>query len=118
LKISKKKRARIYLTLIRPVATYATETWTLTEMDEIGLRIFERQILRKMSGPIQSGKDIWRIRNKTELDHLISGADIVSFIKAHRIKWLGHVQSMDTSRITKRVLEWKSMGIRPMRDRD
>jgi hypothetical protein len=53
LKISTKMR--IYLTLIRPVVTYASETWTLTEKDELRLRIFGRQILRKIFGPIQIG---------------------------------------------------------------
>jgi hypothetical protein len=62
--------------------------------------------------PIQIGRDIWRIRNNTELDHLISGADIVRFIKAQRIKWLGRVQRNDTSRIAKRILEWKPMSSR------
>jgi hypothetical protein len=62
--------------------------------------------------PIQIGRDIWRIRNNTELDHLISGADIVRFIKAQRIKWLGRVQRKDTSRIAKRILEWKPMSSR------
>jgi hypothetical protein len=35
------------------------------------------------------------------------------------IKWLGHAQKMDTSRITKRILEWKpmeSMGLRWLDD--
>jgi hypothetical protein len=50
-------KMRIYLTLIRPVVTYASETWTLTEKDEMRLRIFERQILRNILGPIQIGKD-------------------------------------------------------------
>jgi hypothetical protein len=98
---------RIYLTLIRPVVIYASETWTLTEKDEMRLRIFEIQILRKIFGPIQIGKDIWRIRNNAELVQVINGADIVRFIKAQRIKWLGHIQRMDTSRIAKRILEWK-----------
>jgi hypothetical protein len=55
-------------------------------------------------------KDIWRIRCNTELDHVISRADYVRFIKAKRIKWLGPVQRMDTSRTAKRILEWKPMG--------
>jgi hypothetical protein len=66
------------------------------------LRIFERHILRKIFGPIQIGKDIWRIRNNVEFDQVINGADTVRFIKAQRIKWLGHIQGMDKSRIAKR----------------
>jgi hypothetical protein len=98
----------------RPVVTYASETRTLTEKDEMRLRIFERQILRKIFGPIQIGKEIWRIRNKTELDQIINGADIARFIKTQRIKWLGHIQRMDTSRIAKRILEWKPIGSRSL----
>jgi hypothetical protein len=59
---------------------------------------------------IQIGKDLWRIRNTTKLDHVISGAHVVRFMKAQKIKWLGHVQKMDTSRVGKRILEWKPMG--------
>jgi hypothetical protein len=58
---------RTYLTLIRPVVTYASETWTLTEKDEIRLCIFEGQILRKILGPIQIEENIWIIRNNAEL---------------------------------------------------
>jgi hypothetical protein len=112
MKISTK--IRIYLTLIRPVVTYASETWTLTEKDEMRLRIFERQILRKIFPPIKIGKDIWRIINNTQLDHLISGADIVRFIKAQRINWFFHVQRMDTSRTAKRISQWKPVGSRPL----
>jgi hypothetical protein len=59
-------------------------------------------------------KSVWRIRNNTELDRLISGADIVRFIRAQTIKWLGHVQRIDTSMIAKIILEWKPMGSRPL----
>jgi hypothetical protein len=39
------------------------------------------------------------MENNTKLDHIINGADIVRFIKAQGVKWLGHVQRMDTSRV-------------------
>jgi hypothetical protein len=78
------------------------------------LRIFERQILRKIFGPIQILKDTWRIRNNAELDQVVNGADIVRSIKAHRVKWLGHIQRMDTSRIAKRIYEWKPIGRRSL----
>jgi hypothetical protein len=69
------------------IVTYLSETWTLTTKDENNLRIFERQILRKIFGPVNID-NIRRIRNNMEVDKLIEGADIVRFIKAQRIKWL------------------------------
>jgi hypothetical protein len=49
-----------------------------------------------------------------EIDKLIEGADIVRFIKAQRIKWLGHIQRMDQARLTRKLLDWKPMGTRPV----
>ena len=42
-----------------------------------------------------------------EIDNLIEGADIVRFIKAQRIKRLGHIQRMDQVRPTRKLVVWK-----------
>ena len=49
-----------------------------------------------------------------EIDELIEGADIVRFIKAQWIKWLGHIQRMDQARPARKLLDWKPMGTRPV----
>jgi hypothetical protein len=46
------------------------------------------------------------------LDQVINGADIVRFIRAQRVKWLGHIQGMDTSRSANMIFEWKPTGRR------
>ena len=51
-------------------------------------------------------------KDETENSNLIEGADIVRFIKAQRIKWLGHIQRMDQVRPARKLLGWKRMGIR------
>jgi len=99
--------------MIRPVVTYSSENWTLTAKDENNLRIFERQILRKIFSPVNID-NIWRIRNYMETDKSIEGAHIVRFIKTQRIKWLGHIQRMDRVRPTGKLLDWKPMGTRPV----
>ena len=47
-----------------------------------------------------------------ELNELIGNADIVRFIKSGRIAWLGHVMRMDDKRTSKRILQWKPIGMR------
>jgi len=49
-----------------------------------------------------------------DIDKLVDGADIVRFIKAQRMKWLEHIQRLDQARPTRKLLDWKPMGIRPV----
>jgi hypothetical protein len=42
-----------------------------------------------------------------ETDKLTEGADTVRFIKAQRIKWLGHIRRMDQVRSARKLLDWK-----------
>jgi hypothetical protein len=49
-----------------------------------------------------------------EIDKLIEGADIVRSIKAQRIKLLGHIQRMDQARPNRKLLDWKTIGTRPV----
>jgi hypothetical protein len=49
-----------------------------------------------------------------ETDKLMECADIVIFIKAQRIKWLGRIQRMDQIRPTRKLLDWKPIGTRPV----
>jgi hypothetical protein len=58
----------------------------------------------KIYGPVQEG-DIWRIRYNEELNRLIEGKDIVKFIKAQRIRWLGHVKRMEAGAIPRMTME-------------
>jgi hypothetical protein len=95
---------KIYKTLIRPVVTCGSETWTRTKSDENLLRISETKILRKIYGQIQE-RYTWRIRNNEELNRSIKGEDIVRFIKAQRIRWLGNVKRMEVGAMLRKMME-------------
>jgi hypothetical protein len=75
------------------------------------LRTSERKILRKISGPVQDRRG-WRIRYNEELEELIKNEDIVRFIKACRISWLGHVERMSDYAMPKRILYGKLFSTR------
>jgi hypothetical protein len=66
--LNRSLKLKIYKNLIRPAVTYGCEAWTLTSRNEKQLRIFERKILRKMFGPVQEEKGLWRIRKNHELN--------------------------------------------------
>ena len=45
--MTKNSKLRIYKTLVRPVVTYACETWVLKENIKTKLRVFERKSTKK-----------------------------------------------------------------------
>lgn len=96
---------------IRPVVTYGSETWTLTQKDQESLRRFERKIVRRIYGAVQEN-ETWRIRYNDEINNILHGEDIVRFIKSQRLRWYGHVERMDETRMPKKVLKGQIYGSR------
>ena len=54
-------------------------------------------------GPVRDRGE-WRIHYNEELTELIEGCDIVRFMKAQRIRWLGHVERISEDWMSKRML--------------
>jgi len=48
-----------------------------------------------------------------EIDKVIEGADMVRYVKAQRIKWLGHTQRIPQARPARKLLDWKPVGTGP-----
>lgn len=109
--LSRQTKITIYKTLIRPIVTYGSETWTYTEAEVKALRVFERKIFRRICGPIREG-ETWRSRNNEEIKELIGSEDIVRFAKAARLRWIGHVERMSQERIQKKIMNSQMMGVR------
>ena len=91
--ISRSSKLQIYRTLVRPVVTYGSKSWTLAIEEEKALAVFERKILRKIYGPVK----------ENELEVIIKGENIVRYIKCQRILWLGHTERMQDTTIPKKM---------------
>jgi hypothetical protein len=46
------------------------------------------------------------------MDLLIKHGDVVRYIKAQRISWIGHIVRMDKGRIVKRIIGWGLNAVR------
>ena len=109
--IHRNLKCMLYKTLIRPVVTYGSESWCMTNKEEQMLLTFERKILRTIFGPVLD-QNRWRRRYNHELMQLYREPDIVRFTKINRLRWLGHVQRMDENRVPKKLLKTKPEGKR------
>jgi hypothetical protein len=90
----------------------------LTKKDELQLVVFEREVLRKISGPIRD-TDQWRRRYNEELYQLYAEPEIVKWIRSARLRWAGHIVRMRESEPSRKstfdlLLCERTVG-RPMR---
>jgi hypothetical protein len=106
---SKKAKLKLYYSVIRPIVTYSCETWILKETIINTLLVFERKIF----GPnYENG--IWRIKTNQELDEIIKRKNIIIFIRAQRLSWLGHIERMQGMRMVKAIYPWKPISRWPI----
>ena len=106
--ISKKAKLKLYFSIIRPVVTYACETWILKETITNRLMVFERKIF---GTTYENG--FWRIKTNQELDKIIKHKSKINFARAQRLEWYGHIERMRETRVVKAIHPWKPISKRP-----
>jgi len=55
----------------------------------------------------QEDNGIWRIKTNKELDELINQWNIINYIKAQRLSWVGHISRMLGTSILTEIYKWK-----------
>ena len=113
---SKNTEILMYKIHIRPVLTYASETWTLSKTNERRLSMFERKVLRCIFGAKQEN-GTWRKRYNYELYEIVNEPNIVNYIKVKRLVWAGHLVRMNNDRTLKKIFNTKPDGARSGEDR-
>jgi hypothetical protein len=73
---------------MRPVVTYACQAWLpkdkSAEVDEVWKEELKKNLQTHYT---------WRIKTNEELANLVEYENIISFIKAQRLRWLGHLDN-------------------------
>lgn len=106
--ISQSTKMRLYRALILPIVLYGCETWTLGQVEEKKLLVFEMAALRKIAGV----RRIDKIRNDDIRARLNCIKTIVQVVYQRQHRWLGHVLRFDRKRIATTVLQGKVEGVR------
>jgi hypothetical protein len=88
---------------------YGSECWTLSQSDEQKLDVPERNVLRRIYGPIQE-RYIWRGRYNSELYTVYKEPRLTTAVRIARLRWAGHVQRMEYEQMPKRLLGAKTSG--------
>jgi hypothetical protein len=112
--VARISKLKLYWSVIRPVVVYSCETWVLKESIIQRLSVFERKILRKIFGPTKEDNGNQRIKTNIELDELIKNRNIISYVKAQRLSWFGHINRMPKTSILKKIYKWKPFRERPV----
>ena len=106
--ISKEVKKTIYNTILKPILLYGSESWVLTTKDESRLQAAEMKVIRTIMG--KTKKD--RIRSEV-LRRELGVSPLLKDIQLNGLRWLGHVQRMDASRIPRMAYDWRPEGRRP-----
>jgi len=115
--MNKETKLRIHNITAKAALKFGSEAWVLKKREEQRLEAAKVKFLRHLLGIRKLDKEKNQcIRGK------IGAENIVKEIKLYQLKWLQHIQRMDTNRIPKQALQYKPKGRRhigrPNRGRD
>jgi len=107
--VNKKTKTQVYSTVLEPILTYGSESWTPTKMDISKVNAVQMKCLRRIAG--KTRRDC--VRNERIRDEL-SMESIEKKIQDRQLLWYGHITRMDEDRTPKRFHLAKAQGRRPI----
>ena len=91
----------IFNTILKPILTYAAETWTLTTKTSSQIQAAEMKTLRLILGITRRD----RIRNEVIRERL-GVESVLETVEKARLRWYGHVQRMPAEKYPEYLLNW------------
>lgn len=92
--------------MIISVVTSGTETRCLSQNDHRKLRVFERNIIRRIYGVTKVNYH-WKIKSKVGDWEFVRQKNIKNFTKANRLIWAGQVARVEGDRLQRRRMNVK-----------
>jgi len=105
--LNKETKLRIHNITAKAAWKFGSEAWVQKKREEQRLEATQMKFLRHLLGITKLDKEKNQcIKQKT------GAQNIAKEIKQYQIKWLQHVQRMDTNRLPKQELQYKPKGRR------
>ena len=101
-------KSKVYRTVVRPVALYASETWPLTARIEQRMSVMEMKMCRWSLGLTR----LDRQRND-DVRKRFGVVPIVDKMREGRLRWYGHVMRRPTESVARSAHEMVVKGKRP-----
>lgn len=96
-------KLRVYRACVLSVLLYGAETWTTTFTCRRKLEKFHMQCLRKIAHVSLWDQERWSLPN-AQLRQCLGVPSVMDLVSQARLRWLGHVARMDSSRLPKRMM--------------
>ena len=96
-------KLRVYRACMLSVLLYGAETWTTTFTCRRKLEKFHMQCLRKIAHVSLWDQERWSLPN-AQLRQCLGVPSVMDLVSQARLRWLGHVARMDSSRLPKRMM--------------
>ena len=101
-------KVTIYKTILRPIVTYGSESWTLTTATKSKIQAAETRVLRLIKGVTRRD----RLRNE-DIRKELDVKSILQHVEETQLRWFGHVKRISDDRTAHQWLEWKPSTTRP-----
>lgn len=107
--VEKKTKTRMYKTVIEPILTYGSESWTMANSDTSMINAMQMKSLRRIVK--KTRRD--RVRNERIREDLRIQS-IQKTIEDKQLSWFGHVKRMDVDRKVRQFMEARPIGRNPV----
>lgn len=99
--ISRSTKMMVFQTIYKPILTYGSESWVLTERTKSKLQAMELKYLRRVKGVTRMDK----LRND-DIRAELGVKSIIHGIESQQLRWFGHLSRMNDDRPVKQI--WKA----------
>ena len=100
--IRKNTKKMIYQTIVESTLTYGSEAWVLNKDAQRRLLATEMEFWRRSCGITRMD----RVRSERIIEMMKVEYRITDAIQEKQLRWYGHLERMEDSRIPKKVWEW------------